>query len=273
MSTKIYNGFMLANGTNIFDFSKKVRADFVPKLIAGLHEEFVNTLAQQYDMAYFPETADDYRKAWNIAPGQAITRRDLILNTRKTTAEYVEKIDNFQVKLAFGEDPKTGNMLGYLIGREQYFEELLSYEEVSDYHYQNSSDGPDDVSAKEWKERRKAWDRVLPEGNIPTEMLVATMVNPWDIEPKWINLFKAGELKVEFPGIKSRVYEVAKVMAVTELAAERNASSDEFMTCYFDAIRDSERMNKWSKIIHERIDKNLDYGHFDDLDQPVGENL
>lgn len=38
--------------------------------------------------------------------------------------------------------------------------ELLSGEGFSDYHYQNQSDRPDDVSPQEWNARKMNWDRV-----------------------------------------------------------------------------------------------------------------
>jgi hypothetical protein len=40
---------------------------------------------------------------------------------------------------------------------------------LTDYHYQNSTDRPDGVSNKEWREREKVWDEIFKNHGKPSQ--------------------------------------------------------------------------------------------------------
>jgi hypothetical protein len=48
-----------------------------------------------------------------------------------------------------------------------YLKQLSRYK-IQDYHYQNQCDRPDGISAREWTEREKCWNRLMPTG-IPSK--------------------------------------------------------------------------------------------------------
>ncbi len=52
---------------------------------------------------------------------------------------------------------------GYEKGEERYdlFAELLKLPQIKDYHYQNNSDMPEDVTLEEWNRRIEDWDTAL----------------------------------------------------------------------------------------------------------------
>lgn len=55
-----------------------------------------------------------------------------------------------------------------------------------DFHYQNSTDKPRNVSAKAWEQRSVTWDRLLPGSGIPSEnsftfTFLTYNLNTWDI--------------------------------------------------------------------------------------------
>jgi len=43
----------------------------------------------------------------------------------------------------------------------QYFKQLINTHILSDWHYQNSTDKPDNVRALEWRKRERMWKKVL----------------------------------------------------------------------------------------------------------------
>lgn len=74
--------------------------------------------------------------------------------------------------------------------------------DLRDYHYQNSSDRPKDVTAREWLRRRKAWDAMC---NPKTDVIrhvaldICNKDNFWRLDP-WISLVhKYKEAPPTFP--------------------------------------------------------------------------
>lgn len=273
MSTKIYTGFILAPGTDIFALTKKAREYFLPVLQKRLNAAFMEMTARQYDRAFFSETADAFRAENSIEDGGTITVRHILRAVRRELKEYIDGIDNFQVKIGFAPDPETGRMLGYFLGKDELFDEFLEFEEVSDYHYQNSSDGPDGVSKADWEERRKAWDRVLPVGTFNTEMLVATIANPWQIAPSSVSFAKAQELGVEFPSVEARAKEITWELVYMDAYKDHKGEISGMGALYRDTMNNKGLGKKWSKIVNERIDKDITYEFFYDFDRPIGETL
>ncbi|HCH1893837.1 hypothetical protein [Vibrio parahaemolyticus] len=49
-----------------------------------------------------------------------------------------------------------------------------------DYHYQNSTDKPNDVTDSEWRQRELAWESVLPGWTRPIERGLSYSVVDWD---------------------------------------------------------------------------------------------
>lgn len=273
MSTKIYTGFILDPGTDIFIVAKKTREHFLPILHKRIHAEFMRSVVNHYDQAYFPETAVGFRRGNKLPKKHEITVQDILKASRKELENHVESIDDFQVRVGFAPDPETGRMLGYFAGRDELFDEFLTFDGVSDYHYQNSSEGPDDISEEDWNTRRQVWDRVLPVGVFSTEMLVATVANPWEINPKMTFVERARSLGVELPSLKARVRSVAVNLAYSENVTKEGFDPSEGMSLYFDTINDKKLIKKWSKNVTDRINKDLSYDLLEDRTKVIGEGL
>lgn len=271
MSTKIYTGFILAPGTDIFDLSKKAKDYFLPVLQKRLHEEYISSLVYQYDQAYFSETAGSFKKSHGLDENHVITVHDVRKVANKALDDYVKDTYNFQIRIGFGLDKETGRMLGYFNGPEEFFEEFLTFDGVAEYHYQNSSDGPDDISEEDWDARRKAWDRVLPIGSFTTEMLVSTIANPWDIDPRSVSIAKAQKLGVKFPSVESRLDDAASQVAFVETLKDKTGDANDTFSVFLSVIHDKELIAKWSGIMEARINKDLDYGFFEDITNIIQE--
>ena len=89
----------------------------------------------------------------------------ILRNYQKT----VEKANNLSSKNADALEcnvaliPLKGRILVLYYGniRSEYLQAFESLTEVEDYHYQNSTDKPDDVSQKAWNKRKFDWDLAL----------------------------------------------------------------------------------------------------------------
>lgn len=64
----------------------------------------------------------------------------------------------------------TKKALGmYFCDRREFTALIKSQPWFIDYHYQNSTDRPDEISAKEWRKRSADWDRTLGSMGIPAQ--------------------------------------------------------------------------------------------------------
>ena len=65
--------------------------------------------------------------------------------------------------------------------------------ELEEYHYQNQTDKPDDISSRAWTQRRKDWDKAVPTGVPSIDGMVVKLL---DAETFTISLlFKRKEIK------------------------------------------------------------------------------
>ena len=66
--------------------------------------------------------------------------------------------------------PLRNKVLGMYFAEDRDLIDLwMSKSFVVDYHYQNQTDKPRDIDAKEWRQRARDWDRALPGAGVPAE--------------------------------------------------------------------------------------------------------
>jgi len=82
---------------------------------------------------------------------------------------------------------------------------------LTDHHWQNSTDRPEDVSAKDWDRRRKDWDRVMPSG-VPAHACLTYQL--FDGRP-WMHTDRDRMWKM-IPDRADRIQRQAEDMHVTE---------------------------------------------------------
>lgn len=103
---------------------------------------------------------------------------------KKIREDFVKKIDGLPDYMALDEFFKTyaysrvnspfnidASVMIYPLGKKLYVQFFLDRDAkipktFADYHYQNQSDQPEDVTNKEWKQREKTWDRILGRSNM-----------------------------------------------------------------------------------------------------------
>ena len=143
MSTKIYNGIIFKHRTyknvikNLIEAKEKfLKSDEIK------NEE--NTMLSYIND--FVTGVEDKTNNWSW---------------RKALDAFTDKglLDLYRRGVYIYYDDVTNRYYGYYIGEVEY----KSYKHLTkDYHYQNQSDQPEDISEEKWEERENVWDRLLP---------------------------------------------------------------------------------------------------------------
>lgn len=86
---------------------------------------------------------------------------------------------NFTISLI---PEKNGYVYGYYFAdhQKEYFEMIKPF--VEDYHYQNQCDKPDNISNREWNNRRKKWDKLLGYDSFTQRAFSFVVVNTSDLD-------------------------------------------------------------------------------------------
>jgi hypothetical protein len=156
MSTKIHNGFRLAEGTDLEAFKQTVR-------------DVIDPLRDQEDLKLVAiETAKSIDSRWlagePIPAGAAATAyaQWAEAQSRMSVRDYDHDLNRFE--LSIGTDPGTGRIM--VIVRAENHVLLDAFEDldgVEEYGYWDHTDSrPEGVTRADWKIREAAWDRMLP---------------------------------------------------------------------------------------------------------------
>lgn len=156
MSTTIYNGFRLAEGTDLDTFKQTVR-DVIDPL---RDEEDVMLIA--IETAKFVDAK--WLKGEPIEAGAAAAAYDQWIEAQRGMSVYDHDHDLNRFELSIGTDPGTGRIM--VIARAENRTLLDAFEdldEVEEYGYWNNTDSyPEGVTRADWEIREAAWDRMLP---------------------------------------------------------------------------------------------------------------
>lgn len=177
MSTKIYNAYRVKSSvTDIWGFLRELqqRARFeayerIQALVSN------HSAALPADDAAFLRLKD---AGWTetFAKEQVVWE---ILQQRHPVAENYPKIDcNAQITVR-ELDGRFYLHAGWGEGVHGVFDFLNTMPELEDYHYQNQTDRPEDISEAEWEERRLVWD-TLYDRNWSLGC-VLDVVTPWNL--------------------------------------------------------------------------------------------
>ncbi|GAB2732795.1 hypothetical protein [Nocardioides pakistanensis] len=155
MSTKIYHGYRLAAGVDLFDFVDHVRRTMNP---------IRDRLDARALIGGAVRSIDGADLGGRPRPGMplfdAMSAYD---DLQRKTGPDSRLHDPHRFELAIGRDKPSGRMLVLLYAdRPEYVEAWEALPQVEPYGYWNNADQPEDVTDAEWDERREAWDRVMP---------------------------------------------------------------------------------------------------------------
>lgn len=179
MSTKIHNGLILRKATLAqgLERLKGVRTEVLPKAQAAVAKVIAKHMTYTLDMPYnICSLVSEEKGFWAVL--EAIKKaRATVLGEghRDTTWDF-----SFDVCLI----PKGRDLLAlYYIENNPGYVSALKEAGFEDYHYQNSTDRPDSITAHDWACRKRAWDKALPAATAPNQVgMTYTVISWWDIQ-------------------------------------------------------------------------------------------
>ena len=214
MSIKIYNGYRLAPTTDVFAFVAYVREVMDPLRDEAELNHLVAQATHDIDHADFH---DEDRPDMPLFLA-AVDFDNKQFEMKCTGKTHGFDFDPHRFEMSLGRDAKT-HRLGVLLYTEtttmrDAFEAL---DAVEDYHYQNSTDGPEDVPADDWAERGEFWDRITGDG-APIESMLTMQLRGEYNSTMVAGILDGNALteKIFIPSKRSR----AKTVASIEFANE-----------------------------------------------------
>ena len=218
MSTKIYNGLIFRNQdlTSVYKKLLELKPIAVKKagelFIQSAHHQTCYILDEAAtsasDNAVMKAENDDLCKLEWKRSEWVMYWMDILNKAQYERTNKYYRIDFvFELALFSYKD----HVLAYWICQNNSVGALEMLKEIGaeDYHYQNSSDKPDEITEEEWVEREKAWDVAMPNAPIDTG-LIFTLITWKDLDLKLFDLFKA---PAEWPEEQTRRQVVAHMMA------------------------------------------------------------
>ncbi|WP_114906777.1 hypothetical protein [Ornithinimicrobium murale] len=197
MSTKIYNAYTLPAGSDALvanlAVAEAVRATYrklalsaVGLTAALLRDDTVATRTERVttvvdilngfssvtlddvNLALRPYDVEDHRVS-NLRLATAIVQA---INGGATTTRVIDAVD-LQFSVSWMVDPQPNSAGAHdhyaklFTVRQEYIEAFLAATGATDFHYQDQSDQPEDVTGTEWENRRETWKRVMPDFDPP----------------------------------------------------------------------------------------------------------
>lgn len=209
MSIKIYEAYMLRDKRQLWSVCKTIRTRAeknVQKALRVLYsviiEDAESTLGKENDPYKF------FR--WHSAPsapsapGEPMTPMQASRFVRSEFAIQSTKVNRNEYDLGVCvaiREAQDGRILltpypgsGYLSRTLRF---MAKMPELRDYHYQNSSDRPSNIPAKQWAERKRTWVPLLSDANWRDKLVLEIVsCNGWiDIDPAINDTWKTIRLK------------------------------------------------------------------------------
>ena len=189
MSLKVYNAYRLRKGVNLWTFVRDIR----PKA----ETEIKTLLRALYEtaMADVDPASDEYAAALKRTGSDPRARLNCVSETLRKryydqAASRQRNPWDFDVSIAFREWEGRIYMIKHCDMMMSHALDFLDADpRVKEYHYQNQSDRPDDVSAREWEERRRVWGP-LTEREPWRDVLILELCSVatwWSVDP-WLDM-------------------------------------------------------------------------------------
>ena len=161
MSMKIYHGYRLAEGTDVWDFTERLRRE-------GNEER------DRLDMEMVEKLAEGVA-AKRLEDGKepAGSREAYLMGGYHAWLKVMTQLkesrlgDPHQLDVCLIRDPGTGRIMALLYAGSKMEHVWERQPEVEEYGYWNNTDQPEGVTDAEWDERRAAWERCLPNWSPP----------------------------------------------------------------------------------------------------------
>ncbi len=161
--------------------------------------ETIKNLKQNeyHTIARFARSIQETKLQRNEILENSFTRNDIVVFPGNTQILY----------LAFG--PVIQDLLQEAIsGKNPDLIQLKTTYQLKDYHYQNQTDRPDDISEKAWRKRQKDWEQALPT-HIPLNDGLAIQLTTEEALSTKLYLYPDKDLMPYLPEKETRLHQFA----------------------------------------------------------------
>lgn len=213
MSTKIYTGFEFsgAKPSRLFHDFLKVAEEFRKFAKEKVHSQIRDIMA-----SYIVNKID--RISCGISEIEK-PDKSIFWDAENYVRDGIKKAatsttwTGFDFEVSAVVFPVKRRMVGIFYGAG-FFEDFLKLPGITDYHYQNQTDPPEDVPARAWRKRAKDWDEVLGDSYIPSENGYVVEIIPKNYSSMYAVYDCQGEFNKLFAEIKleTRIKDIAYTM-------------------------------------------------------------
>lgn len=269
MSTKIYNGYKFKENLPLREiqaFCHRLRDKVRPKARELYFKTFFNihfgvidknTFGIYNDVMYFIG-----KKGGHVSYGVELYMSKRMSNVKISGLRDPAVDFDFSINII----PIKGKVLVLLYTEKKdlrtVFEEM---DEIEEYYYQNSSDAPEEISAKAWDRRRKDWDTALGGDGYSTAMECGLNYTPYDSGGFTFFMMSDDERKAALkllPTVDERALEIARdlhfkkyctdnpVQVATDAEVKSNAVMKQYWS-YCDYMQTDEGKVERKKIVEE----------------------
>ena len=149
MSTKIYNGFKF-NTNNIFkvyEYLSDFKEISKKNLMSKFNDSYLSILKNIMTKYYLEY--DKFQSIWEL---------DNVFIEEIKKPHYFLYLKNY---IQIYPDSETNEIYGYYILDSESEQHIIRNDWFIDFHYQNQTDIPDNITEDEYEHRKEVWDRVL----------------------------------------------------------------------------------------------------------------
>ena len=179
MSTKIYNGYKITGLKSFKDVNEFTRS--LASEMQELRRREINSLAAKmvftrFDLRQFGYDENPTENIIQVETNKIIKSAREIDETKRRNPQF-----DFSCEVSFLSS--GSKILALLYSDRESFNKLwTSRPEVSEYHYQDQTDRPDEITRSQWTTRRKDWDKALGNSVAAKNGLSVTFTNNdiWD---------------------------------------------------------------------------------------------
>ncbi|QOT19409.1 hypothetical protein [Paenarthrobacter sp. YJN-5] len=158
MSTKIYNGYRLTEGTDPFEFVARLRTVMDPARDSADAKLLASLYVRAIDSPWF--------RGEPIQEGAGYAAWREWRKEQDSMGKMDRRHDPNEFGVEIGLDEVTGRHLLLLISYNRDLTDAFTeIDGIEEYGYWNNTDDyPDGVTEADWEERKAAWNRVIPRG-------------------------------------------------------------------------------------------------------------
>ncbi len=215
MSTKIYRGFRIRNGSynSVYDTIQRFRLRALQYASIDYSEVIANSIVDIVDRAQIgdAEAIEHCGKSMESVIRYVTYKNALRVSEQRKSMERDPIYDyDCDINISPLDDDW---IIGFVnCEKDDYYKILLMQDGVEEYSYWDNVDPPQDCDSREWKQRKKDWTgKIGANGNISHQSFIHKLFSGYDIPT-----ITANRVNAALPTFQERVRSMAKWKAFHE---------------------------------------------------------